>query len=218
MNFCSRCGFRFVAPSNYCPECGSPSVKVHPEPHSSALANSPLTNGDPEAPQSKRVLEVCSHKNLQRFQSGRDFCLDCNQYVSPITGRVEKAPEIKHPPTRSQSSFSGSYRTFVFLGAFFLIVIALIFFVTQSKSKSTSYKLGYQNGLQLSAANSFFLLSGQPIDICNTVLSVGKNGTTNDGIDWQNINSDEFDAGCMDAYADTHGGLRTKSIPATSNP
>jgi len=78
-----------------------------------------------------------------------------------------------------------------------------------SGDKNSSYRLGYDNGIQLSNANSFFYYSGQPSELCNLTVTTAQAGTTNDGTDWSQVNVQDFDRGCMDAYASTHDGLRT---------
>ena len=97
-------------------------------------------------------------------------------------------------------------------GAAILLIGLILVFASKGNS---SYKIGYQAGKELSANNSFFYISGQPINICDMVLNQSLAGTPNDNIDWSGVKKDDFDRGCLDAYADTHDGMRIKTTETT---
>jgi len=245
MKYCSNCGSQLADGQRFCHECGQALNPGKPSLSATPAIEAQVEGPDESRPKigsTSPAQRVESSQSLLKNIAVPDeltICVGC--FKGYRADRLQKCPvcgvetqgtakssliDQKRPAqfyekwSNLPQEVDSGYKTVLKVGAGILAVFFLIFLIaSHSQTRtSTSYKLGYQNGLQLSAANSFFLLSGQPIDICNMVLSLGQNGTTNDGINWQNINSDEFDAGCMDAYADTHGGLRTTSIPATSNP
>lgn len=50
----------------------------------------------------------------------------------------------------------------------------------------------------------FYGQSDNPTDACNFILEMSAAGTTNDGIDWASLDSNEYLSGCMDGQLDAH--------------
>ena len=133
-------------------------------------------------------------------------------YESSFRTGIENQPAVTQIGENTQQR---KHITILIVGI--LVLLIFIGIIVKATGHSNSYKIGYQAGQQLSAANSFFYLDGQPVDICNMTVTTAQAGTPNDNIDWPSINVDEFNQGCLDAYADTHDGLRTKTIVTASN-
>jgi hypothetical protein len=149
-------------------------------------------------------------KKLQ-FEEERQNGPEQDNHIESSTSALAKA-SLNHDEYIDQIENKEKKRkTALLVGVLGVILILII--LKFANSHSYSYKIGYQAGQDASAQNLFFTMSGQPIDLCNLMVTLSKNGTPTDNIDWQNVNVDEFNQGCMDAYADTHDGLRKKSTP-----
>ncbi len=74
-----------------------------------------------------------------------------------------------------------------------------------SVANSYSYDVGYELGTSGSIGQMIFYgQSDNPTDACKFVLDMSALGTTNDGIDWATLDSDEFLSGCLDGVDVAH--------------
>ena len=74
-----------------------------------------------------------------------------------------------------------------------------------SIAKSFSYDVGYELGSSGSIGQMIFYgQSDNPTDACNFVLEMSVGGTTNDGIDWLSVDSNDFLNGCLDGVEVAH--------------
>jgi hypothetical protein len=85
---------------------------------------------------------------------------------------------------------------------FVVILIAII--VSGCSSNSDSFNLGYAQGSSEAFSQVVFYGSSSPQSQCSLILRTAKEGTPNDGIDWENVDSGDFLKGCFDGYKDAH--------------
>jgi len=199
--FCPACGtaVQRKVESFYCIECGKENPKNRKKCKDC---------GEPQATFSELTLMECTHTDFLpgRTPDGSRICKQCKARISDPNA-VESL-QIENPSVKNESN-NGKY---IWGGVAVLLILLLLAFASKG---SGSYKIGYQAGKELSANNSFLDISGQPIDICDSVLNLSLAGSPNDNINWSNVNKHDFDRGCLDAYADTHDGMTVKTEAST---
>lgn len=75
-----------------------------------------------------------------------------------------------------------------------------------SPSENPDYKVGFDNG-STPTFNSIVLnsIESDPVrSSCQLIVDMSKLGTTNDGIDWANVDAAQFVQGCIDGYKQAH--------------
>ena len=90
------------------------------------------------------------------------------------------------------------------------VVLLLALLITGCSSNSDSYNLGYEQGSSEAFSQIVFYGSSSPQSQCSTMLNFAKEGTPNDGIDWENIDSGDYLKGCFDGYKSAHPEMNLK--------
>lgn len=88
-----------------------------------------------------------------------------------------------------------------------LIAILTGLLIAGCSSNSDSYNLGYEQGSSEVFSQIVFYGSSSPQSQCSTMLNLAKEGTPNDGIDWENIDSGDYLKGCFDGYKAAHPAM-----------
>ena len=88
-----------------------------------------------------------------------------------------------------------------------LIVICTALLVSGCSSNSDSYNLGYEQGSSEAFSQVVFYGSSSPQSQCSLMLRTAKEGTPNDGIDWDSVDSGDFLRGCFDGYKAVHPAM-----------
>ena len=82
----------------------------------------------------------------------------------------------------------------------YLLVVLLSTTLVGCSGGKDSYNLGYEVGMT-PAINTLY--SDKSITSqCRSVLLLARIGTTNDGIDWESVDTAQFLKGCEDAFKD----------------
>ena len=199
--FCPSCGFSIKKKAEvfFCVECGKKNPKSLKK--CKHCGESQATYRAPESVE-------CTHAEFSpgRTPDGTRICKQCKARVGDSNAIESLQIAIN---SVKEVTNTGKY---LWGGAAILLIGLILVFASKGNS---SYKIGYQAGKELSANNSFFYISGQPINICDMVLNQSLAGTPNDNIDWSGVKKDDFDRGCLDAYAHTHDGMRIKTTETT---
>jgi hypothetical protein len=88
-----------------------------------------------------------------------------------------------------------------------VVVFLIGIFLTACSSNSASYNLGFERGSSESFSQIVFYGSSSPQSQCSTLLNFSKDGSPNDGIDWENIDTGDFLKGCFDGYKAAHPAM-----------
>ena len=69
---------------------------------------------------------------------------------------------------------------------------------------NADYKLGFNQGGTFDFSNQVLYAGGQVRQSCQLIVDMSQLGTTNDGIDWANVDATHFVQGCIDGYKQAH--------------
>ncbi len=76
---------------------------------------------------------------------------------------------------------------------------------TNLNSNNDSYKVGFTTGTSGAIGQGYNSSIGSNAkEICSFLLELALNGSPNDGINWQSINSDDYLEGCLDGARESY--------------
>lgn len=76
---------------------------------------------------------------------------------------------------------------------------------TDLSPKSDSYEVGYTTGMSGAIGEGYISSIGSNAEeICMFLLDLSLNGSPNDGIDWQSIDSVDYLEGCLDGAREAY--------------
>ena len=204
MNYCSQCGAKVPSIAKFCSACGAPTTKlIEKDADAPLISQKEMITQSATSTDSQASRTICLHKNKVVKSNGVTFCEDCGESNEQHSNPHRK--EFKEP-----SLFT---RPLTLISLFIVIVILIALIGTvhtpasvldNSIQPNADYKLGFNQGGTFDFSNQVLYAGGQVRQSCQLIVDMSQLGTTNDGIDWANVDATHFVQGCIDGYKQAH--------------